>query len=307
MTGLQLAATQLRGLLDDLAAQRERLAELVSSQSADPATLHAVLTEISARIEQTEAQLRANGNGHSHGAEPHPAITSMTAIADAAVELSALSSPADRFDVIAQQAQAAVIGCDSVSITLVRSYNHVQTPTATSDVAAQCDQMQYNEGEGPCLTAIEDNKIVRVDDMGTELRWPGYAPKAAALGVGSMLAVPLVTPRGLMGALNLYAMSANAFDTDAELVCVAYATHAAIAIAHAELESNLRLGLTTREEIGQAVGILMERHRVNATTAFDMLVYASQRTHRKLREIAAWVNETGQDPSVLLESKDAPD
>jgi GAF domain-containing protein len=136
--------------------------------------------------------------------------------------------------------------------------------------------------------------------MDSESRWPQFAPRAAELGVGSMLVLPLNAPRGTLGSLNLYARATSAFDQDSALIADAFATHAGIALAHAQMESNLRTAMTSREEIGRAVGILMERHRVAATQAFDMLVFVSQRTHRKLRDIAAWVDATGEDPSVLL-------
>jgi GAF domain-containing protein len=172
-------------------------------------------------------------------------------------------------------------------------------------MAAACDHLQERLGEGPCLGAIDDSRPIRVRDMTIEGRWPRFAPPAAELGVRSMLAVPLATPRGVAGALNLYARRPDAFDDDDELIAAALATHAGIAVAHAELEANLRIGLRTREEIGRAVGILMERHRVTASAAFDMLVLASQHSHRKLRDVAAWMTETGEDPARLIPPKRA--
>ncbi|HLY34157.1 MAG TPA: ANTAR domain-containing protein, partial [Jatrophihabitantaceae bacterium] len=143
----------------------------------------------------------------------------------------------------------------------------------------------------------------RVDDLRDDERWPEFATKASELGIRSVLAVPLMTTKGILGALNLYAHAPAAFDNDAETIASVFATHAAIALFHVELEANLRMGLSTREEIGRAVGILMERHRVSAARAFDMLVVASQRSHRKLRYIALWVNETGEDPASLVRGR----
>jgi GAF domain-containing protein len=167
-------------------------------------------------------------------------------------------------------------------------------------MAARCDQLQYVLNEGPCLyaiNAINDTTPVLVRNVATDERWPEFGPRAAELGVGSMLALPLAAARGTLGALNLYAREVDAFDGEDELIGRAYATHAAIALAHIELENNLRIGLATRQEIGQAVGILMERHRINATSAFDLLVQASQQAHAKLRDVAARLVETGEDPS----------
>jgi AmiR/NasT family two-component response regulator len=48
-----------------------------------------------------------------------------------------------------------------------------------------------------------------------------------------------------------------------------------------------------RDLIGQAKGILMERHRLTADQAFRLLVKASQRTNTKLAEIAVRLTESG--------------
>ena len=128
-----------------------------------------------------------------------------------------------------------------------------------------------------------------------------FTAGVAELGVRSILVIPL-SPRGVNAAVSMYANSEDAFDADEEFVGRAFAAHAGIALAHAELEANLRTALQSRERIGQAVGILMERHRITATQAFDLLVYASQRTHRKLRDLANWVVATGEDPHRLVKN-----
>jgi PAS domain-containing protein len=228
-------------------------------------------------------------------------VPAVRALADAAVDLAQQDSPSLALQHVVAHARS-VPGCDEAGITLVRPRGHVDSPVTTGELAAACDQLQYDLGEGPCLQAVALQQTVRANQLASDPRWPNFGPKAAELGIGSMLAVPLAVFRGTTGALNLYASAEDAFDRDSELIAEAFASHAAIALAHAELEANLRVGLTTREEIGRAVGILMERHRVNATAAFDMLVYASQRAHRKLRDLAVWVNMTGEDPSLFIAS-----
>jgi AmiR/NasT family two-component response regulator len=101
--------------------------------------------------------------------------------------------------------------------------------------------------------------------------------------------------------LICYSPEQSAFDVDAEILAASLASSSAVVFAARELEGNLRAGMETRERIGQAVGVLMERHRLTAQQAFDLLVYVSQRTHRKLREIANWVTETGEDPQAFLQ------
>jgi PAS domain-containing protein len=217
-------------------------------------------------------------------------------LAEAAAELAGQPTPQQTLEHIAQLAMRSVAGCDQASVSVQRGRGKLESPAATGELAAACDQLQYELKEGPCVRALDETEPIRVTDMSAERRWPRFAPRAAQLGVGSMLAIPLAAPRGLVGALNLYAKSPDAFSADDQLGAQAYAVHAGIALAHAELEANLRLGMETREQIGRAVGILMERNRITAGDAFDLLVVASQNAHRKLRDVAAWVNETGEDP-----------
>jgi PAS domain-containing protein/putative methionine-R-sulfoxide reductase with GAF domain len=225
------------------------------------------------------------------------AVEAVRRIAMAAQSLATQETRALTLEQVVQQALTALPSADGVGVTLVRTRGRVETAIASGDLAAACDKLQYELGEGPCLDAVNTGSSVRVADMRGERRWPAFAGRVARLGVGSMLALPLVTPRGRAGALNVYARATAAFDEEDELVGQAYATLAAIALMHVDLETNLRTGLATRQEIGQAVGILMERHRISATTAFDLLVQASQQSHVKLRDVAAHVVETGEDPT----------
>jgi AmiR/NasT family two-component response regulator len=64
----------------------------------------------------------------------------------------------------------------------------------------------------------------------------------------------------------------------------------------ARREVQLREAVEAQKLIGQATGIMMERHRLTATVAFELLKVASQNRNIKLREIARRVIETGQEP-----------
>lgn len=224
----------------------------------------------------------------------------LSAFAEAAVALSRQHSPQALMEQLVAEALRLLPGCDEVGVVVVRSDGRLDAPAATGKLAAQAGQLQCTYREGPAVDVSNTDQIVRVDDLGSEQRWPKFSPDALALDVHSMLAVPLSAPRNVKGALALYARTTGAFDDpQIEPVATAFATHAAIAIMHAELEDNLRLGLTSREEVGRAVGILMERHRLTAGAAFDRLVVTSQRTHRKVRDVARWVNDTGEDPEAM--------
>jgi AmiR/NasT family two-component response regulator len=70
-------------------------------------------------------------------------------------------------------------------------------------------------------------------------------------------------------------------------------------LAHTELVFNLRRAVASRQQIGQAVGILMERHKIDEDVAFDRLVAASQQGQIKLRELAARITATGEEPEDI--------
>ncbi|MBE7195878.1 MAG: GAF and ANTAR domain-containing protein [Gordonia polyisoprenivorans] len=189
---------------------------------------------------------------------------------------------------------AEIAGAQHAGIMLV-SRRSVQTPVASDDLVVTIDKHQYETREGPCLSAaIEHAPVVRVNDLRTETRWPQFAARAAEAGVLSILSFQLYTEQDTLGALNIYAGTADAFTDDSVHTGTLLAAHAAVAAAATLKTTNLLIALTSRDVIGQAKGILMERYRITPEQAFDLLITASQRTHRKLHEIARDLTETGE-------------
>ena len=155
------------------------------------------------------------------------------------------------------------------------------------------DVVQQQTGTGPCIDSSRDQISVRVDDMATEHRWPRYAELALSLGVASMLCVPLSVNDQKLGSVSLYSTDRSAFSLADEYVARLFATQAALALAEAHRVGQLRQALASRDVIGQAKGILMERHRITADQAFTMLSEHSQRLNRKLADVARTLAETG--------------
>jgi GAF domain-containing protein len=172
----------------------------------------------------------------------------------------------------------------------------VEPRVSTSDLPRRVDELQSRMHRGPCLDVIWDEEVVRVADMAQEQRWPEFAAEAAALGARSMLCFQLFVEADQMGALNLYSRTPGAFDEEAQEVGQLFAAHAAVALAAAEHESHLRDGMAHRDLIGQAKGILMERHKLTADQAFGVLARVSQEMNRKLFEVARELTDTGAVP-----------
>jgi GAF domain-containing protein len=181
-------------------------------------------------------------------------------------------------------------------ISYVIARSRVEPRAWSSDLPRTVDALQEQLGQGPCLDAVWEQRIVRVDDIRTDDRWPEFAREAAELGVVSMMCFQLFVEGDRMGALNLYSGTPCAFDAESEDTGLIFASHAAVALAGAEHEEHLRAGISSRDVIGQAKGILMERHRLTADQAFGVLAQVSQELNRKLVDIARELTDTGAVP-----------
>jgi GAF domain-containing protein len=166
--------------------------------------------------------------------------------------------------------------------------------TPSDEVVARVDEIQHAEDEGPCVQAARSRRPVRVVDFVDDRRWPRFGPAAAALGMRSAMSVPISAGEVSLGALNLYSRSRSAFSDEDESRAELLGVHAALALVSVRKAVNLQIALTSRDIIGQAKGILMERHRLTADQAFAALVEVSQRTHRRLRNVADELAATGE-------------
>jgi hypothetical protein len=156
----------------------------------------------------------------------------------------------------------------------------------TTPMVTELDQLQQEAGEGPCLEAVVTDSIIRCPDLSTDERWPKFAAGAVERGVYSMLSFQLYTTDDGGGALNLFGRERRTFDITAETVGAMLATQAAIAIIASERHTQFESALASRDLIGQAKGVLMERFSINAVEAFDMLRTLSQSGNEKLWHVA---------------------
>jgi len=198
-------------------------------------------------------------------------------------------------DVLADVTAAAkelIPGVDLAGVLLVGTGGTHKTLAPTSDLMFQLDELQMATGEGPCLQAALDEIVIRVDDFDNEPRFPNYAPKVAELGLRSALSLKLYTADRTAGALNLFAYEPNPWNTEAETIGMVLAAHAASAILASRESEQLQSALSSRDRIGQAKGIIMERFKIDDVRAFAMLRQLSQETNTKLVDVAQRVIDT---------------
>lgn len=215
---------------------------------------------------------------------------------------SVMTNLADKFplgaipleDTLASVTAAAVEligGVDHADILLIDG-DRFDSLASTAPVAEELDAVQLRFQQGPCLQAAVADSVIRSPDLRTEPRWPEFAVAAVGLGIFSVLSFQLYTHSGGAGALNLLGRTPGAFTHEAEALGAMLATHAALALAAANTRQQWDSALASRDHIGQAKGILMERFDIDAVHAFDMLKTLSQQTNIPLRDLARRVIET---------------
>ncbi|MDQ1437649.1 MAG: hypothetical protein QOK43_1278 [Acidimicrobiaceae bacterium] len=202
----------------------------------------------------------------------------------------------ETLEAVAAGASRAIPGCDVASITLLED-GRLRTPAATDPRAVAADELQYSLQQGPCYTAVTSEMAVYTPDLSTDERWPQFSRRAAELGFGSLLSYRLMA-RGesTLGSINLYGLRPQSFSEQSRHFGAMFAAFTG-AMAHAaRRHTGLLDAIQSRDVIGQAKGILMERHRVTAEEAFDTLRIESQRLNVKLRDLAAHLSATGELP-----------
>ncbi|MDT5092442.1 MAG: hypothetical protein QOH60_1805 [Mycobacterium sp.] len=207
-------------------------------------------------------------------------------MAELARRVAAPSSVDDVLKSVTSTALEIIPGVDVAGVLLISKGGKFETHAGTSDLAGELDRLQQVFQEGPCVEAAIDELIVRTEDFEGEQRWPRYAQSVVKLGIRSGLSFKLYTSESTAGALNLFGFEPHVFDSQSEAVGSVLAAHAAAAILASRRGEQLESALTSRDLIGQAKGIIMERYKVDAVRAFEMLRELSQTSNTKLVDIA---------------------
>jgi GAF domain-containing protein len=203
---------------------------------------------------------------------------------------------------VADLTKAVMPGNPEASVLLLVK-DRPTTVVSTGELATDLDETQYERGHGPCLHAARTGEVTVIPDTRAGDRWPDYTPRVVERGNLSSLSIPLAIDQDaqVSGALNIYARRPDAFDEASRSVATRFAPYAAVAAGNLytyqstrDMADNLHNALESRAIIDQAKGILIERYKVTADQAFQLLVQASMTTNRKLRDIADHLVRTGE-------------
>jgi GAF domain-containing protein len=198
---------------------------------------------------------------------------------------------------VAEFAAKAIPGVDGVGVALVEPRDRtprIQTWAATAVFVHDIDKVQYEElGEGPCITCMELQRPCVSGSLGSDGRWPHFGGRVARMAVHSALSLPLMVGDQVIGAINTYARSRDAFGEHAVQLGSQFAGPAAVSVYNAQLlagaqerTKTLQRALDSRAVIDQAIGIIRSRAGVSAEVAFDRLTRMSQTENIKLHLVA---------------------
>lgn len=214
------------------------------------------------------------------------------ALTEAAETINRQHTLGETLDAIARATLTSVPGFTDVGISVMHRSGEIETMAGTGQVVWELDSIQYDLGEGPCVDSVREEHTVVVENARHDQRWPRYVPQAVQRGLRSQLAVRLYDDGKTLGGLNLYSTSSDTIDPDAVHGAELFAVHAAIALGHAQEEHQLNEALSSRKVIGQAIGILMERYKIDQDRAFQFLTRASSTSNIKLRDVAQELVDT---------------
>lgn len=194
---------------------------------------------------------------------------------------------------VAELAKDTLAGAAQVSVTLIAA-GQASTAASTGPLAIHLDEKQYELGHGPCVDAAQAGETLQITDMETEDRWPDFTPRAVEQGAYSSVSVGLPIQQTVTGALNIYGDKPLAFDDEAVTLAETFASYAAVALSNAHLyrstaeqAAQVQRAMTNRAVIEQAKGVMAAQQKCTPEDAFSVMTKESQRSNRKLRDIAA--------------------
>ncbi len=214
------------------------------------------------------------------------------ALTDAACRLHETSTPDSTLDAAVRLTVDLVPGAEHAGISVIERDNRRQTLAWTDEVVRAAEDGRPEPGTQPYWHRLWTVPVAEVEDSeGDE-----GADALSGLGLRSVLSLRLRADRRRLTVLTAYARKPRAFDESALRVGRLFTAHVGIALDSATVREQLTEAMRTRDLIGQATGILMERMDMDASGAFDSLVRASQRENVKLRDLARRIVDAHETP-----------
>ncbi|HYF72814.1 MAG TPA: GAF domain-containing protein [Nocardioides sp.] len=222
--------------------------------------------------------------------------------------LDEIDPPDDAFRAgLERRARAVLEVCpDCVGVSLAGMEHEVTfTLVATDREVAVLDAVQYLTA-GPCVDAADAQRVVAVDreDYLSEARWAAFARLTAAAGIASSLTLPILDEGRVVGTVNLYGATPDAFDGRHEQVATIFSAWAPGAVTNADLGFATRRSaegapaeLRSRHRLAAAIGIVATNERLSLDEAESAIHRAALRAGIDITELADAIIAVERDRS----------
>ncbi|WP_461187540.1 GAF and ANTAR domain-containing protein [Arthrobacter sp. Z4-13] len=194
---------------------------------------------------------------------------------------------------ITEAAVLAVGDAAGAGVSLLDTNGRRSSTASTSPIVAQADTLQYELGQGPCLSAWASGHPVDIADVHTDLRWPEWGMAAGELGLKSCVSVPLLSGDLAFGAIKIYWANPKAASHKLIRLLELFAAQASIFLVNVQarergkmLSEQLKSTLTQRDIISTAKGIVMASRGIGNHDAMLHLMTRALNENRTLQEVA---------------------
>ncbi|MDQ0824470.1 GAF domain-containing protein [Arthrobacter sp. B2I5] len=194
---------------------------------------------------------------------------------------------------LAKAIKESLPGSPGAGVSLLDAEGKRTSSAATDSLVEKLDAAQYELGEGPCLTAWAAGKVVIIEDLQTDTRWPRWQSAVASLPVRSVVSAPLVTGKEALGAFKIYSALPGQYDESTGRALALFAETAATLLAHIQgteaplrMAESLKASLASRDTINRACGMLMERQGISHERALQQLIQNARVSGATLVEVS---------------------
>lgn len=195
---------------------------------------------------------------------------------------------------LARAIKDSVPGTIGAGMSLLDSRGRRTSAGFTDPVVERADALQYELGQGPCVTAWAAEETLIVEDVQTDRRWPDWTAAVSALPIRSVVSTPLIAEKECIGALKVYAALPSAYEPGAARLLELFAAPAATLLSHIQtseaphrISESLQAALHSRDMVNRACGVLMERQGVNHGGALELLMRQARDMGKTLSQISA--------------------
>jgi GAF domain-containing protein len=188
----------------------------------------------------------------------------------------------------------AIPGSIGAGVSTLDPHARPVSSGSTDSVVERADALQYDLGQGPCLTAWATRDSVLIRDVADDGRWPTWSAAVVNLPIRSVVSTPLIADGAAVGAMKIYAASPDAFEDATVALMELFAAPAATLLSHIQtaeiperISESLQAALYSRDLINRACGVLMERHTLSEDDALQQLMREARTTHSTLSDVSA--------------------